>query len=207
MDDRASKLRTIVSQHVSCKVCNADSLLVGVVDFARSCEDATHKPGPLCGIPIYYHRCTSCGFMFTTAFDDFTPDDFSYWIYNARYIEADHEYVELRPTYNAQLITRMFGARKDLAILDYGGGSGKLAEVLRSEGFSRADVYDPFVTQFSQRPRERYPIVLAFEVVEHSTRPRDVFADMLSLTAPGGVTIFSTVIQPVDIDRLGAQWW
>jgi hypothetical protein len=207
MDDRPSKLKTVAPQNVSCKVCKADSKLVGVVDFARSCEDVTHAPAPLAGIPIYYHQCTSCGFMFTVAFDDFTPDDFKYWIYNDRYIEADHEYAEQRPAHNGQLISKMFGARKDLPILDYGGGSGKLAEVLSANGFLNAQVYDPFVSQFSQRPKERFPIVVAFEVVEHSIRPLDVFADMINLTAPGGLTIFSTALQPVDIDRLGAQWW
>jgi hypothetical protein len=207
MSDSASKLPSAAAQHVPCKVCNTDSPLLGVVDFSRSCEDVTHKAAPLTGIPIYYHRCPSCGFIFTTAFDNFTSADFAYWIYNDRYVEADHDYFDFRPRYNAQVLTQMFGARKDVPILDYGGGTGKLAETLRAGGFSRVDVYDPFVDQFSVRPQERYPLVVAFEVVEHSTRPREVFADMVSLTAPGGLTIVSTRLQPWDIDRLGVQWW
>src|SRR5580704_4792045 len=100
MSDSSAKLQATAPKQVPCKVCGSDSLLIGVVDFARSCEDATHPAGPLSGIPIYYHRCTSCGFMFTIAFDDFTAADFEHWIYNDRYIEVDHEYLDFRPRFN-----------------------------------------------------------------------------------------------------------
>ena len=145
--------------------------------------------------------------MFTTAFDDFTPADFSHWIYNDRYIEADHEYADIRPRYNADAIKDMFGAHKDISVLDYGGGSGLLGQLLRNCGFSDVDSYDPFVAEFARRPERRYAMVLAFEVIEHSTKPREVFADLVSLTAPGGIIVFSTMVQTAEIQRAGVQWW
>src|SRR5579871_6814765 len=177
----------IAVESYPCKCCGGESPLFGVVDFNKSCEDVRQPSAPLAGIPIYYHRCPACGFIFTTAFDSFTHEDFRRKIYNEQYARFDPDYLEIRPKTNAEYLARIFGASKDIAILDYGGGSGKLAENLRGQGFTRVETYDPFVAKFSQRPTGKFDLVLAFEVVEHSPRPRETFADMLSLVNRPGM--------------------
>jgi 2-polyprenyl-6-hydroxyphenyl methylase/3-demethylubiquinone-9 3-methyltransferase len=56
-----------------CKICGDEAPLYGVVDFHKACNHAL----ALAGIPVYYHRCRGCGFVFTTAFDGFSAEDFA----------------------------------------------------------------------------------------------------------------------------------
>jgi 2-polyprenyl-6-hydroxyphenyl methylase/3-demethylubiquinone-9 3-methyltransferase len=190
-----------------CKCCGAGSTLFGVTDFNKSCEDIRQPPAPLSGIPIYYHRCPQCGFIFTTAFDAFTHEDFGREIYNDQYARFDPDYLEARPKTNAEYLARIFGNSMNISILDYGGGSGQLAERLRQQGFTRVETYDPFVPQFSTRPQATFDLLLAFEVIEHTPRPREVFADMLSLLNNPGMALYSTAIQPPEIAQQGVNWW
>ena len=92
-------------------------------------------------------------------------------------------------------------------MLDYGGGSGVLAETLRTVGFARVDTYDPFVPHFSTKPSDRFECVVCFEVVEHSTDPTSLFADINDTLDASGIILFSTLVQPADIDRQGLNWW
>jgi 2-polyprenyl-6-hydroxyphenyl methylase/3-demethylubiquinone-9 3-methyltransferase len=92
-------------------------------------------------------------------------------------------------------------------ILDFGGGSGRLAAYLRGGGFPRADTYDPFVPEHAARPSERYPCIVSFEVLEHTTDPGKTISEMDSLLANPGLIIFSTLLQPADIEAQGLNWW
>lgn len=190
-----------------CKCCGTAAPLLGVVDFNKSCEDVRQPPAPLTGIPVYYHRCPHCGFIFTTTFDAFTNDDFLRHIYNDQYARFDPDYLDARPKSNAQYLSKIFANAKDIRILDYGGGSGQLAGLLRQQGFTRVETYDPFVPAFAARPAGTFDLVLAFEVVEHSPRPRETFADIVSLTSRPGMSLFSTAIQPPEIAQAGVNWW
>jgi hypothetical protein len=49
--------------------------------------------------------------------------------------------------------------------------------------------------------------VICFEVVEHSTHPTGLFADMKELLLDPGIILFSTLVQPGDIDKQGLNWW
>jgi len=201
-------LTPVAAPNHPCKVCGTSSPLYGVVDFNKSCEDVRQPPAPLTGIPVYYHRCPACGFIFTTTFDSFTNDDFRREIYNDQYARFDPDYLDIRPKTNAEYLAKIFGGSKDISILDYGGGSGKLAGHLRAQGFTRVDTYDPFVPEFATRPQGRYDLLLAFEVVEHSPRPKETFADMLSFVNKPGMALFSTAIQPPDLTQTGGVlWW
>jgi len=191
----------------ACSVCFGHALEVGSVDFNKSCEDVRQASAPLTGIPIYYHRCPRCGFIFTTAFDAFTPEDFLRHIYNDQYARFDPDYLDARPKSNAQYLARIFGNSKDIRILDYGGGSGQLAGLLRHQGFANVETYDPFVPAFAGKPGGTFDLVLAFEVVEHSPTPRETFADIVSLMNRPGMTLFSTAIQPPEIAQAGVNWW
>ena len=59
---------------LTCKICAGPSALYGVVDMHRPCEIPGGVQPPLSGVPIYYRRCSACGFLFTDAFDDWSED-------------------------------------------------------------------------------------------------------------------------------------
>ena len=200
-------LQAVCAKRTRCKCCGAFALPCGVVDFHKNCEIYRRQVLDISGVPIYYHRCPGCGFIFTTAFDHFTTDDFSRYIYNEEYLEVDPDYLEARPRGNADLIGRLFQDVKPRRILDYGGGTGVLAELLRARGFPEVETFDPFVPRFSARPTDRFDCVVSFEVVEHSNDPARVFADFNDFVTRSGMIIFSTLLQPADIDLQGLNWW
>lgn len=195
-------LQPICTPHAPCKCCGTPSPLYGVVDFHKN----AHAVLPCAGVPVYYYRCPTCGFIFTTLFDRHTIEDLKRDIYNDQYVLVDPDYVETRPRNNATFLANLLAADKP-RILDYGGGTGVLERCLRAAGFREVDTYDPFVPAHAIRPGRRYDCVVSFEVVEHTTDPRRVFADMTSYLTESGVLLFSTLVQPPDIDRLALAWW
>jgi SAM-dependent methyltransferase len=202
-----SRLQPICAKHAQCKCCGNLAVPYGVVDFHKNCEIARQKVLDISGVPIYYHRCPACGFIFTTAFDHFTNEDFTRHIYNDEYALVDPDYQEIRPRANAASLCSLFSAVKPGRILDYGGGNGTLTGFLREAGFGHVDTYDPFVPRYSVRPADRFDCIVSFEVVEHTTDPARVFADMNELLAESGLILFSTLLQPADIDQQGLNWW
>jgi hypothetical protein len=86
-----------------------DAPLYGVADFHKNCHKEAQEPLALSGIPIYYHRCRDCGFLFTVAWDAWSPEDFARQIYNAEYLRVDPDYVERRPHFNAQMLAQLLG--------------------------------------------------------------------------------------------------
>ena len=192
---------------LACKCCGAIAVCFGTVDFGRGCLDPVPAKGAPVPTPVRYHRCLECGFLFTSAFDDFTPEDFRRFIYNDEYARFDPDYLETRPRNNAAFLAGLFRESPDIRILDYGGGSGRLATLLRERGFQRVDTFDPFVIEHQQAPWGRYNLVLSFEVVEHSPDPRKLFFDLSERVSDGGLILFTTAFQPPDITRIGTDWW
>jgi 2-polyprenyl-6-hydroxyphenyl methylase/3-demethylubiquinone-9 3-methyltransferase len=199
--------KPIVDASVPCKCCGGDAKIYGVADFNQSCADIEKPLLPASGIPIYYHRCIRCGFIFTVAMDAFTHGDFQKWIYNDQYIQIDPDYGEKRAAMVVPRLLHMFRGSPEIRILDYGGGSGDLARMLRGHGFRFADTYDPFVPKFSARPSGLYDLILSFEMAEHVPRPAEIFADKKSLMSKESLIVFSTQFQPPDIDFMRMQWW
>jgi len=195
-----------VPVHVPCKICGEGSGLYGLLDFHKSCEEARGKKLALSGFAVYYRRCERCGFVFSSDFDGWGPEDFRRYIYNADYGLVDPDYAEARPVGNARLVAESFAAsREGMRILDYGGGLGLLAERLRERGF-RAETYDPF-SEFRELPEGRFDLVTCFEVMEHVPRPRETVAAMAGLLRDEGAILFSTLVQPRDFARVGLGWW
>ncbi len=202
-----AELQAVCAKRTPCKCCGAPALPCGVVDFHKNCEIYRRKVLDVSGVPIYYHRCSDCGFIFTTAFDHFTNDDFARYIYNEEYLEVDPDYLEARPRANADFLCGLFAGLRPARMLDYGGGSGILADLLRAGGFPQVETFDPFVPRHSSRPSGRFDCVVSFEVLEHSNDPARAFADMDDLVTPSGLILFSTLLQPADIDHQGLNWW
>jgi 2-polyprenyl-6-hydroxyphenyl methylase/3-demethylubiquinone-9 3-methyltransferase len=188
---------------VRCKCCGGNAPLFHVLDFHQNVHPFKL---PISGIPIYYYRCKTCGFLFTTAFDQFTHEDFAKFIYNADYEMIDTAYHAERAKYFRQFVLMNFAGAKGLRLLDYGGGNGKLAQLLRSFGYLSVDTYDPFVHQHAARPTAKYDLVLCFEVVEHSTKPAEIFADIASFLGTEAMAVVSTQMQPADIVAQGTHW-
>jgi 2-polyprenyl-6-hydroxyphenyl methylase/3-demethylubiquinone-9 3-methyltransferase len=194
------------ADHAPCKCCGAQATRFGSVDFNKSCEDHRAPPLPAAGIPIEFLRCDACGFVFTVALDDFTPDDFRRHVYNDGYAAVDPDFQSARPANNAQWIAEvLFAGQKTLRILDYGGGDGKLAGLLGVAGFTSVTTYDPFYA--SERPSGRFDVVTCFEVFEHTPTPFETVRDIRSFLADPGLLVFSTLMQPPDIGAIGLSWW
>jgi len=182
---------------VPCKICGGPAALDGVVDFNKNCAEAQGVVLPLLGVPVYYHRCASCGAVFTVAFDHWTQQDFLRHIYNGGYAAVDPEYAETRPVGNAATVAGFVARAPGIRILDYGGGNGRLARELAARGLNAVswDVMEP---GRDRPPAGGFDLVTSFEVMEHTPTPVETFAEALSFLAPGGVLLFSTL----TVDRL-----
>ena len=190
-----------------CKICGKVAPLYGEIDFNKSCEEINGAHLPTSGVAIDYNRCPTCGFVFSAAFDGWSKQDFLEAIYNESYASVDPHYVDYRPRANLGFLSNLFADHKsELAILDYGGGNGMLARLLSKAGFA-ADTYDPLVAEYSILPARRYPLVCSFETLEHTPDPRTAIREMAGLLAEPGMIIFSTLVQPDDIDSKGLGWW
>ena len=191
---------------VACKVCGGPSPLFGVVDFHKSCIEAQGRRLAVSGCPVYYRRCQHCAFVFTNAFDAWTPEAFRKHIYNEHYIVVDPDFVEIRPAGNAAMIAESFQAsRRSIEILDFGGGAGLLTHRLREQQFC-ATTYDPF-SSFDKMPSEKFDLITCFEVMEHVPFPKETVATMVSLLKHQGAILFSTLLQPASFEALGLNWW
>ena len=125
----------------ACKICGEATQLFDVVDLKKCCDRRLYPLG-LAGIPIFYRSCGSWNFVFTTFFDDFNSDQWRLHIYNDEYAEVDPEYVDVRPRRNASEVQLLLaGANRGTIGLDYGGGNGQTATMLRKEGWN-FDTYD-----------------------------------------------------------------
>lgn len=202
-------LESIQSSRAICKCCGKTAFLYDVCDFNKNCEEAKGKFLPLSGIPIYYHKCSACGFIFTKAFDHYALKDFQDHIYNDDYLAVDPEFLSIRPQRNAILIENLFSSYKeDIRILDYGGGNGALGEHLKQKGFRNVTTFEPFNERYASKPNGMYNLIVAFEVVEHLSNPYKTFKDLISfMNHHRGIFMFSTVVQPNNIDKAKAGWW
>ena len=203
----SADFKAIADKQAPCKCCGSMAQLYGVVDFHKNCEVQRPHALGFSGIPIYYYRCPACTFIFTTAFDAFTKEDFARTIYNSDYIQVDPDYKDDRPRGNAELIGNLFPTLTPQRILDYGSGEGLLVDVLRATGRFEVDAYDPFVARHANRPQRRYDCIVSFEVLEHSPQPAQTIAEMNDLLTENGVIILSTLLQPADIDQQRLNWW
>jgi Methyltransferase domain len=200
------RLRAPTTSPVACKICDGPSPLFGVADLNRSCEMGLHVP--LSGVPIYYRRCPTCGFLFTDAFDDWGHNEFKAHIYNDDYIVFDPDYKNKRPSGNATAVINLWSAHKgDMRVLDYGGGNDILCAALRANGFKEAVTYDPMVPEHSCQPAGKFDLVTCFETLEHLPDPIAGIGKIAELVADPGAVFYSTLTQPQDFHQQGMSWW
>jgi 2-polyprenyl-6-hydroxyphenyl methylase/3-demethylubiquinone-9 3-methyltransferase len=192
---------------MACKICSGPSPLYGVVDMNRPCE-ISRDQYPLSGIPIYYRRCTTCGFLFTDAFDDWGLGDFKTHIYNDDYHNFDPDYRSKRPSANSDLVANLWAPHKaGMRVLDYGGGNDVLCSRLRAHGFKEAITYDPMVEEHAGQPGGRFDLVTCFETLEHLPDPVDGIGRIVDFVGDPAAVLYSTLTQPDDIGNGGVAWW
>lgn len=195
--------------HYNCPICNSTSHLLDVVDFNKNCEEQRGKFLPKSGIPVYYVSCPACEFIFAPEFSNWTDEDFSSKIYNASYIDIDPDYPEIRPQTNYGLLQRFFGGVcEQINHLDYGGGSGKLSEMLSSNGWN-SSTYDPFPVRDQEVPSlDNFNLITAFEVFEHVPNPIFLMENIKQLIQNDGMIFFSTLINDNNIkSNQRLDWW
>jgi hypothetical protein len=199
------------AQPRACKICDADAPLLASLDFGKGGGGANVGPFPFgrYDIDIPYYSCTQCGFVFTSTFDEFTPEQWSGVIYNDDYAKVDPDYSFVRPVKNAHLIDSYLRAAGQRRIcLDYGGGNGETARRLRALGWSYDNI-DPFGGRDHVCADRPYDFCTSFEVFEHLPQPLTSLADVLSrcvgdrLLILIGTKLSDGLIRPGD----GLQWW
>ncbi|WP_078237107.1 class I SAM-dependent methyltransferase [Haemophilus paracuniculus] len=146
---------------------------------------------------LYYHCCSECQLIFTTAFDDWTSGEFLQNIYNDDYILVDPEYTGARSDRNLQIILDVFNLSAHHSILDFGGGSGYLAKLLREKGLD-AESWDPFSENNILDDQKKYDLVVSFEVFEHTPTPYKTVELALSKLKEQGIFFFSTTLLPPE---------
>jgi len=178
------------------------------VDFSKNCAEPKGVFLPLSGIPVYYYRCPACLFIFSTDFDSLSPQDLQRLIYNDDYAVIDPDYLDARPKSIAGLVNQYFAECKtEISILDYGCGTGQTAQHLQALGFTDITNYDPFVAEHSTPPSGTFDLLLCFEVLEHTTTPKSVIAELAQYRKDNGLIVHSTLLQPANIDQLKLSWW
>jgi len=184
------KLREIeLSPVAPCKICGGEAAPFDIVDFNKSCVKGQYLFG-LKAVPVVYRRCTRCHFIFTDFGDTFSGSDWATHVYNADYIKVDPDYLHARPCHNArEIITLLAGRKADVVGLDYGGGNGKTASLLRDNGWA-FDSYDPYgATEFSPGRLGHYNFCSAIEVFEHTPDPIASLGSLLKMATPGKLLV------------------
>ena len=89
-------------------------------------------------------------------------------------------------------------------VLDFGGGIGVLARMLRDRGF-RTSSHDPLAESVFSIPLEDIPyspVITMIEVLEHLTNPLDTLRD---LSSQSSLIFISTLAAPSE--GIAANWW
>jgi SAM-dependent methyltransferase len=176
----------------SCKICKTDAPIHGVVDFNKCCDEYRGTFLPLSGVPIYYHKCSECGLIFTNAFDKWDKSEFLEHIYNEEYIKVDPDYIEDRPLSFSSYVYDFIKKGENLKIVDYGGGNGRMSQLLTAKGVY-CKSWDPMEITDYMPPEKTFDLATAFEVFEHTPTPLSTTEQALSFLNDNGVLLFSTL--------------
>jgi hypothetical protein len=148
---------------------------------------------------VEYRRCPNCGFVFTNDFDSWSVKDFKEKVYNQAYGLADPDYVTgKRAREHARLMRSLMIERGIPALLDYGGGDGELARVIRTYGLEAVS-WDCMTG--GPIPKGIYKLITAFEVMEHTIIPLETLQDALSYADQECIFYFSTLCIPRNPDH------
>jgi hypothetical protein len=207
-----SKLRAAqLNPVIPCKICGEKTCRpFDILDFNKSCESSLY-PIPFSAIPVIYHRCENCNFIFTNFFDEFTDNEWRSCVYNDDYIKVDPDYKEIRPKGNAENITSILcriSEENKITGLDYGGGNGNTALMVREKGYPY-DSYDPFGhTSITPGNMGSYNFCTAFEVFEHTPNPVGTLENLLGMASRDKLFIYlSTTVHDDAVSDSSRLAW
>jgi 2-polyprenyl-6-hydroxyphenyl methylase/3-demethylubiquinone-9 3-methyltransferase len=196
---------------IPCKLCSTPAPFFDRCDLHKNAK--LHRgyfdaPLPDTGILLDYHACPSCGFVFTGFMDKWGPAEFATYIYNQDYPRVDGSYNGYRAGAAANIFyLAFFEHLANLDFLDYGGGLGIQAVLLKAFGAKRSLTYDPFAANIT-RPEGTFNLVSCLEVMEHAVDPKKIVADLVSFMNPDSGLIFvTTECTPPDIATQRTNWW
>lgn len=194
-----------------CKICGTRTSFFDRCDFHNNVKvhrgfyDLEIDPS---GIMLDFHKCSLCGFIFSPFMDEWDGNQFATFVYNKDYPILDGSYNGYRAGALANVL--YLGLRDqlpNLSFLDYGGGLGIQAVLMRAFGAKRSETYDRYAAN-AKRPEGLFNLVTSLEVLEHSINPKQTVEDLVSFVdADSGMIFFTTECIPEDIDTLRMGWW
>ena len=172
-----------------CRVCQSSSVSFG-------------KAKILDKYLVSYYRCEKCGFIQT---------EDPYWLeeaYSEAITQSDVGLIRRNLQMAAQtqnFLSTCFDQHGKF--VDYGGGYGIFARLMRDNGFDFYH-YDPlcnnlFAEGFDATPNMNYALLTAWEVFEHLQNPLAEIEKMLSFSRN---LLFSTILLP-KIPKPLNEWW
>lgn len=194
----------------TCSICSCTYISqYGEKDFGHSGNDhfSGSRQFPDYKVPVKYHKCNSCGFVFSAIFDKWQPEDFTKYIYNDEYSRADPPFLGDRAKENSKLLQTIFPHElESRKILDIGAGTGILSEELMNYGITVTN-YDPFYGYDNDVTGDTFDLITSFEVIEHVThfsqkRWMNKLASFLSKTNNAIVMVSTILLGEHDIN-----WW
>lgn len=177
---------------MACPVCNAEESTF-VIRVIKS------------GLEIEYVRCCECRTVYAPEVLSWEPGDFKCKIYNIDYVKFDPDFVEKRPRIYANSLYKnrfpSFSGRH----LDYGGGNGKLSQILRDEASWDSQTFDRYYGDV-KLPEGKFDLVTAIEVFEHAVNVHELWNDLSRLTNFGGILFVSTWTAPDNLESMN-DWF
>jgi len=153
-----------------------------------------------------YYLCKTCSFIFT---DSSLSTEETKEHYQSQYVN-NFDW----SNFAKSLLESLSFSITPRTILDFGSGSGKLADEFRTMGFEVHN-YEPMLHGVFQTENylNSYDLVILNEVIEHIVDVLSVFDCVCSLTRPGGLLYVGTLLtdaminEPDKFQELFSSWW
>ena len=147
-----------------------------------------------------YFKCSNCSLLFVPPEFHVSPER-----EKARYEEHNNEPDSVGYSAFLERITLPIkeSFKPPATGLDFGcGPTTVLADILKEDGFDM-DVYDLFYAPEKHVLEKKFDFIVTTEVVEHLSKPLEVFEKLLSMLLPGGMLAVMTRLHDDSIDFKG----